>query len=460
VSHRSRILAVRAGVARERIEPALGTPVGPWGARRHHDAVGRHSELTVTALALAPPDGGEPSLVVAADVVLWPGNVSHRVRAAVAERCGTTPESVQLAGSHTHSSVMMDDATMENWEHDGACAAARLQVEERTVRAAELAVADMRPAHLDAARRLCPVTRSRRQTAFGRMLVGIADPIEGAFLDVIGVSEPDGSPIASVVAYGSHPTVLAWASLVFSPDYVGALREVVETGLGGRCLFLQGCGADRAPARSFSNDASDADSVGRAIGYAAVAAMLERREAALEHRIVRPLESGAPLAVNEVVPATAAPAGVRSHTETIDLPLRERDLVAAVQRVARARETLAGATTDTSVELARAVIELDIAQRFPEGDRARVPVSVVEIGPIALVFWPGELAGAYEQLCQASTGRHLILATNANDYVNYLPAPHQFAEGGYEVDASPFAPGAGERFISAITRLVAARADV
>ena len=139
----------------------------------------------------------------------------------------------------------------------------------------------------------------------------------------------------------------------------------------------------------------------------------------------------------------------------IDMPLRDRNLAATVDRVARAREALAGAVTDTSVELARAVIELDIAQRFPEGDSAPVPVSVVDIGPIALVFWPGELAGAYEQLCQAATGRHLILATNANDYVNYLPAPHQFAEGGYEVDASPFAPGAGERFVSGIAKLVA-----
>jgi hypothetical protein len=282
----------------------------------------------------------------------------------------------------------------------------------------------------------------------------VAGAVEDAFLDVISVDEPDGSPIASVVAYGSHPTVLAWASLVFSPDYVGALREVVEQGLGGPCLFLQGCGADRAPARSFSNNVVDADMVGRAIGYAAVAAVLERREALLEHRFVRPLESGAPLAVNEVVPPTAVPTSVQSRTVMIEMPLRDRNLAAAANRVALAREALASAVTDTSVELARAVIELDIAQRFPEGDNAPVPVSILDIGPIALAFWPGELAGAYEQLCQDASDRHLIVATNANDYVNYLPAPYQFAEGGYEVDASPFAPGAGEQFVAALTSFV------
>ena len=160
--------------------------------------------------------------------------------------------------------------------------------------AAARAVSDLRPARLEVVRRCCPVTRSRRQVAYGRRLVGVAGAVEDAFLDVISVDEPDGSPIASVVTYGSHPTVLAWASLVFSPDYVGALREVVEQAVGGPCLFLQGCGADRAPARSFSNNVDDADMVGRAIGYAAVAAVLERREASLEHRLVRPLESGSP----------------------------------------------------------------------------------------------------------------------------------------------------------------------
>ncbi len=73
---------------------------------------------------------------------------------------------------------------------------------------------------------------------------------------------------------------------------------------------------------------------------------------------------------------------------------------------------------------------------------------------LALVFWPGELSGAYEQLCQAGTDRHLILVTNANDYVNYLPAPHQFAEGGYEVDSTPFAAAAGQVFVSSVTGLV------
>jgi len=436
------------------MEPALGTPVGGWGARAEHDAVGRHSTLTATALALESHDGCAPVVIVACDVVLWPGAVTARVRAAVAERCGIAPDVVQLAGSHTHASVMMDDPTIESWEHDGLCAAARELVETTVADVAARAVADLQPTRVEAVRVVCPVARSRRQHVDGRLVVGVDQPVDDAFLDVISFTHPDGAPLASVVVYGMHPTVLAWASLVFSPDYVGAIRDVVEDALGGPCLFLQGCGADRAPARSFSNSVADADAVGRAVGHAAAAAMLAHRERTLVATPTGVLESGASLAINTVSPPDALPSAVAHRAAELEMSLRPRDLAAARSRVARARAAVAGGDSASSIELARAVIELDISQRFPDGERASVPADLVSIGDLAIVFWPGELAGAYERLCQDESDRAVLLVTNANDYVNYLPAPHQFAEGGYEVDASPFASQAAREFVDGVVRLV------
>ena len=89
-------------------------------------------------------------------------------------------------------------------------------------------------------------------------------------LDVVDLLAEDGSSLATVVAFGCHPTVLAWGNFLVSPDYIAELREVVERETGGPALFLQGCGADRAPAAGFSNQVADADAVGRAVGHAAV----------------------------------------------------------------------------------------------------------------------------------------------------------------------------------------------
>ena len=202
---------------------------------------------------------------------------------------------MQLAGSHTHSSVMMDDPTIENWEHDGLCAAARTLVEERTVEAAVRAVADLRSARVETVRRPCPVTRSRRQRVGDRLVVGVDVPIDDAFLDVLAVSELDGTPMASVVVYGMHPTVLAWASLVFSPDYVGAIRDVVERGSRWTVPVSSGLRCRPSAGAKFSNQPIDADTVGTAVGYAAVAAVLEQRERTLVASFERVLESGAPL---------------------------------------------------------------------------------------------------------------------------------------------------------------------
>jgi hypothetical protein len=449
-------LAVRAGVARGLVEPAGGTPVGGWGARLVHDSVGRHSELTVTALALANASGESADgsvLIVAADIVLWPGNVASRVRDAIADRTGVAPEAIQLTASHTHSSVMMDDATIATWEHDGACAAARELVERAALNTAVHALANLRPAALTAVRRPSAVTRTRRQWIDGRLLVGVGSPVEDAFLDVVAVEGSDGNPLASIVVHGSHPTILSWGSLLFSPDYVGALRAVVEGELGSPCLFLQGCGADRAPARSFSNSVADAEAVGRALGHGAVAAVLEQREASLAIRHVRTLESGAALAIEEAERPVPQPASVRARKRAVAMPLRERNLDAARLRLSRARAAVDAGEAGASVEAARALIEHDIAERFPHGEEASIPVGVVDVGPLAFVFWPGELSGAYEALCQVSD-RHGILITNANDYVNYLPTREQFAEGGYEVDASPFAASAPDRFVAAVRTIL------
>jgi hypothetical protein len=393
-------------------------------------------------------------VIAACDVVLWPGAVATSVREAVAERCDIRAEDVQLTGSHTHASVMMDDATIANWEHDGLCEAARDLVEQKVVEAAVGAVANLQSAQLQVVRQACGVARSRRQMVDGRLLVGVDEPAADAFLDVIALTRPDGTPLASVVVYGMHPTVLAWGSLVFSPDYVGRLREVVERGLGGPCLFLQGCGADRAPAHSFSNSTADADTVGAAVGYSAAAAMLSTREVVLKARPARIIESGAPLVDNTLSAPIRSEATVVHSRSEITMPLRHRDLAATRERVAVARAAVARGESSASVELARAVIELDIAQRFPDGESSNVLVDLVEIGNLVLVFWPGELSGEYERLCQEETNRHVVLVTNSNDYVNYLPAPRQFAEGGYEVDASPFTAEGGLAFVRGVRRLV------
>jgi len=45
---------------------------------------------------------------------------------------------------------------------------------------------------------------------------------------------------------------------------------------------------------------------------------------------------------------------------------------------------------------------------------------------------------------QGSPFAHTLVVTHCNGAQGYLPPKHLYKEGGYEIDTSPFAPGAGE----------------
>ena len=65
------------------------------------------------------------------------------------------------------------------------------------------------------------------------------------------VTSDAGQPLAIAVNYACHPTTLAWENTLISPDYIGALREVVETATACPCLFIQGASGDIGPREGF-----------------------------------------------------------------------------------------------------------------------------------------------------------------------------------------------------------------
>jgi len=449
--------ALRAGVARatQRLEPGL--PIGPWGARADQRAVGVHRPPTVTALVLGELAAPDPAaVIVAIDTVSWSAELGAQTAEAIASAVGVPADSVFLAASHTHSSLPLDEAYLAPWDPTGHAREVRSRLLAELPGLAARAAASLRPARAIATRAPCAVARSRRQRAFDRLLVGVDGVVEDATVDVVDFLGDDGTSIATIVAYGCHPTVLAWGNLLVSPDYVGGLREITERELGAPTLFLQGCGADRAAAAGFSNSVEDAEAVGRAIGHVACGALLESRQALLEIAPVRIVESGAALCVTRAALPDAAPAGVFAGTGAVQLPLRPRDLAAAQARVEDARRRVAAGDSAASVDLQRAVIEQELCWRFPAGDSGRAQLTLIRVGDVALVGWPGELCGAYDRAFHAAGAPvHTIVATSVGDSVGYLPAYEQFAEGGYEVDASPFLPSAAQLAVERAGSLVA-----
>ncbi|MDA1178705.1 MAG: hypothetical protein O2931_07905, partial [Planctomycetota bacterium] len=76
--------------------------------------------------------------------------------------------------------------------------------------------------------------------------------------------------IGAIVNYACHPTTLAWDNTQISPDFPGAMRDMVEEKMGCPCVFLQGASGDLGPRQGFLGDTSVADRNGRQLGYAAL----------------------------------------------------------------------------------------------------------------------------------------------------------------------------------------------
>ena len=87
------------------------------------------------------------------------------------------------------------------------------------------------------------------------------------------ITNADGIRLATIVNYACHPTTLAWENTAISPDYVGAMREVIEQTTGAPCLFMQGASGDLGPREGFVGDHAIADKNGRQLGYAAMSAL-------------------------------------------------------------------------------------------------------------------------------------------------------------------------------------------
>ena len=98
----------------------------------------------------------------------------------------------------------------------------------------------------------------------------------------------DGSVLATLVNYGCHPTTLGPTNRLLSPDYIGAMREVVEDSFGAPCLFLLSPCGETGPREGFVGDTAVADSNGRRLGFAAAGAVESRAVRGDATRIRRP----------------------------------------------------------------------------------------------------------------------------------------------------------------------------
>lgn len=250
----------QAGFAQRDITPT--EPVPMWGYGARHDALSTGVLDPLYAKAVVLSDGTDKLALVGLDLGRSPTEASMAViRAAVIEQAGV--EHLFLVGSHTHHGPVIEltDAPGCGADRFPAAVAYVKQLEQELIGVIAEAAGALEDAQVGWGRTQLEMNRNRHS----KIEPKVTDPD----LTVLRVDRADGSPLAILVNFAAHPTMLDAADLRFSAEYPGHMMRHVEAELGAPCVFLQGAAGDMSCRTT--EDTRTIETFGRALGEHAAA---------------------------------------------------------------------------------------------------------------------------------------------------------------------------------------------
>ena len=462
----------KIGFAQSDITPPVGIYHRMWGAALHDRATGVHKPLMATAMHLEALDGSAKLVVLGVDHCILDGAELDAIRNRVGR---TSPDHVAVALSHTHGSGWMSRtrAGLPGGDLIGPYLDKLADICEAI---AKQAAGSAHPATLLYGTARCDLAQHRdffdkgsKQFVCGFNPDGTADD---TVLVAKAVADDSGETLGTVVNYACHPTTLAWENTLISPDYVGAMREVVEANTAAPCLFLQGASGDLGPKDGYVGDTTVADRNGRQLGFAALGALEALPPPGTHFDFAGPVVSGAILGSWKHTPASAderarfAMWGTKRFVVALPyrLDLPKVDATKAELAKWEAEEATARAANDEArVSECRARAEQMTRQltrlaAMPNGPAYPYRVSVSRLGDSIWVFCPGELYQVFQTTLRARFPHvALVIATVTNDWQpGYLPAAASYGYGIYQEVIAAVAPGSLETVIETVSREIRA----
>lgn len=370
----------RVGVATRDCTPPAGLAMSGFAARTQ-PAAGTHDPITVRALAV------DDTVLVTVDACGLHEDFCSAVRAEL-------PGAAVVTATHTHGGPATVPGRLGGPVDPSYLAALR----GACVAAAREAIDARQPASVEAGAGPDPGVARNRRRADGPVFAPLT-VLRFRRRTASGV----GGLLASVVSYACHPVVLGPANRLWTADYPGVVRAVMEAAdPGSTCLFLTGCCGELNTGHS----ARDSMTAGRSADRTFAAADLAGRRIA-----------DAALAV--VTGEAPWPPGSAAASGSLTLPL--------------------------------------VTEGAPASWTARV--TVLRWGGLRIVALPGEPFSVTAQRTADLIPGECLVVGYADGSPGYLPPKEEYRYGGYEVEEAhryygmpgPFAPGAAE----ALTKLAA-----
>jgi len=273
-----------------------------YGVRRQ-GSQGVHDPLMARVVVL--DDGVTRVALVSCDFLGVHSWITERVRERAAERAGVSGDGVLIAATHNHQGPVGLRGGMFGRLDESAAKTLVGQV----CGAIQEAAGVLRPAALKVGSTVVEtVSMSRRDPEWA------IDPV----MRVLLVDGEEG-PIASILNFACHATVLNGANLLLSGEFPGVASRLLLEQTGAPCVYLNGACGDVNPVW-IKQDFDSVERVGQIIGGQALRVIGELRTLGVGQRAHNIRWDEFP---EKAVPGRMVVPRMKIARREVDLPLRE-----------------------------------------------------------------------------------------------------------------------------------------
>ncbi|MBX7103740.1 MAG: neutral/alkaline non-lysosomal ceramidase N-terminal domain-containing protein [Gemmataceae bacterium] len=218
---------LKVGAATADITPPPGMPMWGYAARHDAPAVGVRDRLQARCVVL--DDGSTKFAIVSLDLGRPPTrNSMARIRERLAP---LSLNHIWLVASHTHHGPVLELDDLPDPQNPY-----NRILENTLVDLIKKCTQNLMPARLGVAARETGLNRNRHSKR--------PDTPVDKTLTVVRVESTTGKPVATLVNFAAHPTMLDSKLLEYSADWPGEMARRIEQQTSAPCLFLQGCSGD------------------------------------------------------------------------------------------------------------------------------------------------------------------------------------------------------------------------
>jgi len=428
----------RVGTARATVTPPVGIYSRTWGSAQHDVAEGIHRPALASCLVFQDLRGDSELVFITMDSCCADDGEVAAIRTTILKHFGLKPEQVMLHPSHSHSLPVLTRRTSNR--AGGELLTSYLDG------LAPICIAIVEQARKSLAEGVVSWAYGRCGLAFNRDGV---DPATGR--DICGlnlteraddtlligrITDNDGRIRATIINYACHPVSLGGGNRLLSPDYIGAMREIVERETGGAiCVFMHGASGDLTPRRSYESKTEVADQNGREIGYAALSTLSGMFPAGQQLQYQGIEESGTPLGIWQLVPRSDVCTHLSGRFVTTQFPLLPFP----------SREELEAQRATTTERYAIERLDRSLARRAQVGDgpNGDFHFTVWRIGEAFLVSTPAECYSQFQiDLRRQFPGTTVAVLNLSDGTTTYLPKLESFGRDVYQARIAFYKPDA------------------